>query len=39
MFCSVLGFAKEFDSPAKLIERASLFSALVQEYANRSSGV
>ncbi|KMZ71281.1 Multidrug resistance protein ABC transporter family [Zostera marina] len=33
------GFAKEFDSPAKLIERASLFSALVQEYANRSSGV
>nr|XP_019709005.1 ABC transporter C family member 14 [Elaeis guineensis] len=31
------GLAKEFDKPAKLIERPSLFGALVQEYANRSS--
>ncbi|KAG8052292.1 hypothetical protein GUJ93_ZPchr0001g30160, partial [Zizania palustris] len=31
------GLAKEFDSPANLIERPSLFGALVQEYANRSS--
>ncbi|KAJ0976274.1 hypothetical protein J5N97_018239 [Dioscorea zingiberensis] len=31
------GFAKEFDKPSKLIERPSLFGALVQEYANRSS--
>ncbi|KAJ6803539.1 ABC transporter C family member 14 isoform X2 [Iris pallida] len=31
------GLAKEFDSPANLIERQSLFGALVQEYANRSS--
>ncbi|KAL6615336.1 hypothetical protein ACP70R_037606 [Stipagrostis hirtigluma subsp. patula] len=33
------GLAKEFDSPANLIERPSLFGALVQEYANRSSDV
>ncbi|KAH7655033.1 Xenobiotic-transporting ATPase protein [Dioscorea alata] len=31
------GIAKEFDKPANLIERPSLFGALVQEYANRSS--
>ncbi|XP_038977801.1 ABC transporter C family member 14-like [Phoenix dactylifera] len=31
------GLAKEFDKPANLIERPSLFGALVQEYANRSS--
>ncbi|CAO2203471.1 unnamed protein product [Urochloa humidicola] len=33
------GLAKEFDRPANLIERPSLFGALVQEYANRSSDV
>ncbi|KAL6884691.1 hypothetical protein ACP4OV_010627 [Aristida adscensionis] len=33
------GLAREFDSPANLIERPSLFGALVQEYANRSSDV
>lgn len=33
------GRAKEFDSPSLLIERRSLFGALVQEYANRSSGL
>lgn len=33
------GRAKEFDSPARLLERPSLFGALVQEYANRSSGL
>ncbi|KAL5561473.1 hypothetical protein UlMin_031220 [Ulmus minor] len=33
------GLAKEFDKPARLIERPSLFGALVQEYANRSSGL
>ncbi|KAF0905507.1 hypothetical protein E2562_007310 [Oryza meyeriana var. granulata] len=33
------GLAKEFDSPANLIERPSLFGALVQEYANRSSDI
>ncbi|PWA94497.1 ABC transporter Tap-like, P-loop containing nucleoside triphosphate hydrolase [Artemisia annua] len=32
------GYAKEFDKPSNLIERSSLFGALVQEYANRSSG-
>ncbi|XP_020113775.1 ABC transporter C family member 14-like [Ananas comosus] len=31
------GLAKEFDKPSNLIERPSLFGALVQEYANRSS--
>ncbi|KAL8548641.1 hypothetical protein ACS0TY_007796 [Phlomoides rotata] len=31
------GRAKEFDKPARLLERASLFGSLVQEYANRSS--
>ncbi|XP_047314972.1 ABC transporter C family member 4-like [Impatiens glandulifera] len=30
------GLAKEFDKPSRLLERASLFGALVQEYANRS---
>uniref|UniRef100_A0ACD5ZA38 Uncharacterized protein n=1 Tax=Avena sativa TaxID=4498 RepID=A0ACD5ZA38_AVESA len=33
------GLAKEFDRPATLIERPSLFGALVQEYANRSTDV
>ncbi|OVA14889.1 ABC transporter [Macleaya cordata] len=32
------GHAKEFDKPSRLLERHSLFGALVQEYANRSSG-
>lgn len=31
------GWAKEFDTPSRLLERPSLFGALVQEYANRSS--
>uniref|UniRef100_A0ACD5Y4A7 Uncharacterized protein n=1 Tax=Avena sativa TaxID=4498 RepID=A0ACD5Y4A7_AVESA len=31
------GLSKEFDRPVNLIERPSLFGALVQEYANRSS--
>lgn len=31
------GRAKEFDRPSRLLERHSLFGALVQEYANRSS--
>ncbi|KAK4856508.1 hypothetical protein QYF36_018310 [Acer negundo] len=30
---------KEFDKPSNLLERTSLFAALVQEYANRSSGL
>nr|XP_043610795.1 ABC transporter C family member 4-like [Erigeron canadensis] len=33
------GYAKEFDKPSKLIERPTLFGALVQEYAHRSSGL
>ncbi|KAL0388790.1 UNVERIFIED_CONTAM: ABC transporter C family member 14 [Sesamum radiatum] len=33
------GWAKEFDAPGRLLERPSLFGALVQEYANRSSGL
>ncbi|KAL6978397.1 Multidrug resistance-associated protein 4 [Sarracenia purpurea var. burkii] len=33
------GRAKEFDKPSHLLERPSLFGALVQEYANRSSGL
>ncbi|XP_050236219.1 ABC transporter C family member 4 [Mercurialis annua] len=33
------GKAKEFDRPSRLLERASLFAALVQEYANRSAGL
>ncbi|XP_057958446.1 ABC transporter C family member 14-like [Malania oleifera] len=31
------GWAKEFDKPSYLLERPSLFGALVQEYANWSS--
>ncbi|XP_051213046.1 ABC transporter C family member 14 isoform X1 [Lolium perenne] len=31
------GLSKEFDQPINLIKRPSLFGALVQEYANRSS--
>ncbi|KAF7834505.1 ABC transporter C family member 14-like [Senna tora] len=31
------GLAKEFDKPARLLERPSLFGALVHEYARRSS--
>lgn len=33
------GLAKEFDTPTRLLERPSLFGSLVQEYANRSSGL
>ncbi|XP_039061868.1 ABC transporter C family member 4-like isoform X1 [Hibiscus syriacus] len=33
------GKAKEFNSPSRLLERPTLFAALVQEYANRSSGL
>ncbi|KAK4848706.1 hypothetical protein QYF36_016335 [Acer negundo] len=33
------GWAKEFDKPSNLLERQSLFGALVQEYANRSAGL
>ncbi|CAI9118817.1 OLC1v1020436C1 [Oldenlandia corymbosa var. corymbosa] len=33
------GWVKEFDKPSKLLERPSLFGALVQEYSNRSSGL
>ncbi|CAN0878346.1 ABC transporter C family member 4 [Linum grandiflorum] len=33
------GLAKEYDRPGKLLERPSLFAALVQEYANRSAGL
>ncbi|XP_043708769.1 ABC transporter C family member 14 isoform X2 [Telopea speciosissima] len=33
------GRAKEFDKPSRLLERPSLFGALVQEYANRSHGL
>ena len=31
------GIAKEFDKPSKLLEQPSLFGALAQEYATRSS--
>uniref|UniRef100_A0A453AEK8 ABC transporter domain-containing protein n=1 Tax=Aegilops tauschii subsp. strangulata TaxID=200361 RepID=A0A453AEK8_AEGTS len=31
------GLVKEFDAPSKLMGRPSLFGAMVQEYANRSS--
>ncbi|KAL7239608.1 hypothetical protein ACSBR2_005500 [Camellia fascicularis] len=33
------GWAKEFDKPSHLLERPSLFGALVQEYTNRSSRI
>ncbi|KAJ6338496.1 hypothetical protein OIU76_008048 [Salix suchowensis] len=33
------GRAKEYDKPSRLLERPSLFGALVQEYANRSAGL
>ncbi|XVF32758.1 hypothetical protein REPUB_Repub17cG0110800 [Reevesia pubescens] len=33
------GRAKEFDKPSRLLERPTLFAALVQEYADRSSGL
>ncbi|KAL1216186.1 ABC transporter C family member 14 [Cardamine amara subsp. amara] len=33
------GRAKEYDSPVRLLERRSLFAALVQEYALRSAGI
>ncbi|CAN6905916.1 unnamed protein product [Brassica oleracea] len=33
------GKAKEYDSPVHLLERRSLFAALVQEYALRSAGI
>ncbi|OIW21630.1 hypothetical protein TanjilG_06788 [Lupinus angustifolius] len=31
------GLAKEYDKPSRLVERPSLFAALVKEYSNRSS--
>ncbi|KEH37259.1 multidrug resistance protein ABC transporter family protein [Medicago truncatula] len=31
------GFAKEYDKPSRLLERPSLFAALVKEYSNRSA--
>ncbi|RHN73198.1 putative xenobiotic-transporting ATPase [Medicago truncatula] len=31
------GFAKEYDKPSRLLERHSLFAALVKEYSNRSA--
>ncbi|KAG2693447.1 hypothetical protein I3760_08G097800 [Carya illinoinensis] len=33
------GRVGEFDKPSRLLEQPSLFGALVQEYANRSSGL
>ncbi|KAJ7977557.1 ABC transporter C family member 14 [Quillaja saponaria] len=33
------GCAKEFDKPSSLLQKRSLFAALVQEYANRSAGI
>uniref|UniRef100_A0A1J3FGI2 ABC-type xenobiotic transporter n=1 Tax=Noccaea caerulescens TaxID=107243 RepID=A0A1J3FGI2_NOCCA len=33
------GKAKEYDSPVHLLQRQSLFAALVQEYALRSAGI
>ncbi|KAI5680436.1 hypothetical protein M9H77_01663 [Catharanthus roseus] len=33
------GKATEFDKPSRLLERPSLFAALVQEYANRSADI
>jgi hypothetical protein len=35
----LIGRAKEFDKPSNLLQRQSLFAALVQEYANRSAGL
>lgn len=36
---TIVGKAKEYDSPVRLLERRSLFAALVQEYALRSAGI
>ncbi|KAI3927981.1 hypothetical protein MKW98_023582 [Papaver atlanticum] len=33
------GLALEFDKPSSLLEKPTIFRALVQEYANRSSGL
>lgn len=33
------GLVKEFDAPSRLIEQPSLFGAMVQEYADRSSNL
>ncbi|XP_057426773.1 ABC transporter C family member 4-like [Lotus japonicus] len=33
------GRTKEFNKPSNLLQRQSLFGALVQEYANRSTGL
>ncbi|MBA0553688.1 hypothetical protein Golob_012843 [Gossypium lobatum] len=33
------GRAKEFEPPSRLLERPTLFAALVQEYADRSAGL
>jgi len=38
-FFFVSGLAKEYDKPSNLLQRESLFGALVQEYANRSTGL
>lgn len=35
----VSGLVAEFDAPSKLMRRPSLFGAMVQEYASRSSSV
>ncbi|KAK8499500.1 hypothetical protein V6N12_011585 [Hibiscus sabdariffa] len=34
-----LGKTKEFDKPSRLLERPTVFAALVQEYADRSTGL
>jgi len=31
------GLSKEYDKPSRLLERPSLFAALVREYSNRSA--
>ncbi|MED6171877.1 ABC transporter C member 14 [Stylosanthes scabra] len=33
------GYAREFDKPSRLLERPTLFGALVKEYSNRASEV
>jgi len=38
LFFFVLGRAKEYNKPSNLLQSQSLFRALVQEYANRSTG-
>jgi hypothetical protein len=36
---SFSGLVREFDAPSKLMGRPSLFGAMVQEHANRSSSM